>query len=149
MFVNIHPHELSSRWLVRPDDPLAFHSREVYLEITESAAFTYFELCMDVLKEVCRRTGAHLVVDDYGVTSPMLLYYGHRKGWSFGVEDLSPQLIENLKRHGARYFVTTTWSAIERDNRDTATYLGLFPKVELSDAPRDMMVFNVERPAGE
>jgi hypothetical protein len=89
------------------------------------------------------------VVDDYGVTSPMLLYYAHRKGWSFGVEDLSPALIENLKRHGARYFVTTTWSAIERDNRDTATYLGLFPRVELTDAPRDMAVFNVERPAGE
>jgi EAL domain-containing protein (putative c-di-GMP-specific phosphodiesterase class I) len=66
MFVNLHPTELSEHWLVRPDDPLAFHDYGVYLEITESAAFTHFELCMGALKEICSRTGAHLVVDDLG-----------------------------------------------------------------------------------
>lgn len=66
LFVNVHPEELSQRWLVRPDDPLYFHEREVYLEITESAAFTHYDLCMSVLKEVCARAGVHLVVDDYG-----------------------------------------------------------------------------------
>jgi len=66
LFVNVHPEELSQRWLVRPDDPLFFHEREVYLEITESAAFTHFDLCMNVLKDVCARAGVHLVVDDYG-----------------------------------------------------------------------------------
>jgi EAL domain-containing protein (putative c-di-GMP-specific phosphodiesterase class I) len=66
LFVNLHPDELSSRWLVRPDDPLCFHSRPVFLEITESAAFTHFDLCKDVLNELCRRTGALLVVDDFG-----------------------------------------------------------------------------------
>src|SRR5450432_2767899 len=66
LFVNVHPEELSQRWLVRPDDPLNFHEREVYLEITESAAFTHYELCMSVLKELCSRSGVHLVVDDYG-----------------------------------------------------------------------------------
>ncbi len=66
LFVNIHPEELSSRWLVRPDDPLNFHEGELYLEITESAAFEYFDLCKSVLKEVCNRTSAHLVVDDLG-----------------------------------------------------------------------------------
>lgn len=66
MFVNLHPNELSERWLVRPDDPLVFHDYGVYLEITESAAFTHFELCMGALKEICSRTGAHLVVDDLG-----------------------------------------------------------------------------------
>jgi EAL domain-containing protein (putative c-di-GMP-specific phosphodiesterase class I) len=66
IFVNIHPHELSSRWLVRADDPLGFHRRGVYLEITETAAFEYFDLCRSVLQEVCDRTGAHLVVDDLG-----------------------------------------------------------------------------------
>src|SRR5262245_60773697 len=34
LFVNLHPDELSSRWLVRPDDPLCFHDYPVYLEIT-------------------------------------------------------------------------------------------------------------------
>lgn len=66
LFVNIHPEELSQRWLVRPDDPLFFHEQQVYLEITESAAFTHYDLCMSVLKDVCARAGVHLVVDDYG-----------------------------------------------------------------------------------
>lgn|SRR6185369_3717144 len=66
LFVNVHPEELSQRWLVRPDDPINFHEREVYLEITESAAFTHYDLCMNVLKDVCTRAGVHLVVDDYG-----------------------------------------------------------------------------------
>lgn len=66
LFVNLHPDELSSRWLVRPDDPLCFHARPIFLEITESAAFTHFDLCKSVLNELCRRTGALLVVDDFG-----------------------------------------------------------------------------------
>jgi EAL domain-containing protein (putative c-di-GMP-specific phosphodiesterase class I) len=66
LFVNLHPDELNSRWLVRPDDPLCFHGRPVFLEITETAAFTHFDLCRDVLNELCRRTGALLVVDDFG-----------------------------------------------------------------------------------
>ena len=66
LFVNLHPHELDEGWLVRPDDPLFFHDRPVYLEITESAAFTYFSLCVNVLKEICSRSGAFLVVDDLG-----------------------------------------------------------------------------------
>ncbi len=66
LFVNLHPHELSDGWLVRPDDPLFFHDRAVYLEITESAAFSYFGLCAGVLKEICSRGGAFLVVDDLG-----------------------------------------------------------------------------------
>ena len=66
LFVNIHPEELSSRWLVRPDDPLCQHGCELYLEITESAALDYFDLCQSVLKEICARTGAHLVIDDFG-----------------------------------------------------------------------------------
>lgn len=66
VFVNVHPHELSSRWLVRTDDPLGFHDAEVFLEITETAAFQFFDLCRGVLREVCNRTGAHLVLDDLG-----------------------------------------------------------------------------------
>lgn len=66
VFVNIHPNELTSRWLVRPDDPLCFHGSSVHLEITESATFTHFDLCMSILREVCSRTGAHLAIDDFG-----------------------------------------------------------------------------------
>ncbi len=66
LFVNLHPHELAERWLVRPDDPLCFHGQTVYLEITESATIEYYDLCMSTLKEVCARSGALLVVDDFG-----------------------------------------------------------------------------------
>ena len=66
IFVNIHPDELTSRWLVRPDDPICFHDHEVFLEITESAALDYYDVCMSVLHEICHRTGARLVIDDLG-----------------------------------------------------------------------------------
>jgi EAL domain-containing protein (putative c-di-GMP-specific phosphodiesterase class I) len=84
LFVNLHPHELNQHWLVRPDDPLFFHSREVYLEITESAAFTYYDLCVNVLKEVCSRSGAFLVIDDFGAG------YSNLKR----IIDLDPQIVK-------------------------------------------------------
>ncbi len=73
LFINLHPKELSSRWLVRPDDPIGFHDAPVFLEITESAALDFFDLCTSVLKEVCHRTGASLVVDDFGAGYSNLL----------------------------------------------------------------------------
>lgn len=66
VFVQVQPDELTERWLVRPDDPLCFHDGEVFLQITETAAFEHFDLCRSVLKEVCQRTGARLVLDDLG-----------------------------------------------------------------------------------
>jgi EAL domain-containing protein (putative c-di-GMP-specific phosphodiesterase class I) len=66
LFVNVHPDELSARWLVRPDDPVFFHDHDVYLEITESAAFTHYDVCVNVLREVRSRAGIFLAVDDLG-----------------------------------------------------------------------------------
>ena len=66
LFINVHPAELSARWLVRPDDPSVFHEHAVYLEITEAAAFEHFDLCMSVLREIRGRSGVQLVVDDLG-----------------------------------------------------------------------------------
>lgn len=66
LFVNVHPDELSARWLVRPDDPLFFHDNDVYVEITESAAFTHYDLCVSVLREIQSRAGIFLAVDDLG-----------------------------------------------------------------------------------
>jgi EAL domain-containing protein (putative c-di-GMP-specific phosphodiesterase class I) len=66
LFVNVHPDELSERFLVRPDDPLFFHDSDVYVEVTESAAFTHHEVCVSVLKELVSRTGVYLAVDDLG-----------------------------------------------------------------------------------
>jgi EAL domain-containing protein (putative c-di-GMP-specific phosphodiesterase class I) len=66
LFVNLHPTELEEGWLVRPDDPIFSHDDDIYLEVTESAPLTHFELCVSVLREVCGRAGVHLVVDDLG-----------------------------------------------------------------------------------
>ncbi len=66
LFVNLHPSELEEGWLVRPDDPIFSHDHDIYLEITESAPLTHFELCASVLREVCGRVGVHLVIDDLG-----------------------------------------------------------------------------------
>ncbi len=66
LFVNVHPSELSERWLIQPDDPVFSHDSDVYIEITESVPFSHFRLCMDVLVELRSRGGIHLVVDDLG-----------------------------------------------------------------------------------
>ncbi len=66
LFVNVHPDELTERWLVRPDDPLYLHDHHVFVEITESAAFTHYDLCRSVLREVSARGNVFLAVDDLG-----------------------------------------------------------------------------------
>jgi EAL domain-containing protein (putative c-di-GMP-specific phosphodiesterase class I) len=84
LFVNLHPAELSERWLVRPDDPIGFHTDDVYLEVTESAAFDQPELTRRVLKDVCERVDARLVVDDFGA--------GHSD--VFRVLELEPDVVK-------------------------------------------------------
>ncbi len=66
LFINVHPSELSARWLVRPDDPIYQHNHHVFLEITESATFTHYEICLSVLKEVRARADVRLAIDDLG-----------------------------------------------------------------------------------
>src|SRR5690606_10443065 len=66
VFVNVHPQEAGQRWLVQPTDPIFMHDAQVFLEVTEAAAFDAFDLCMNVLHEVRDRCGARIVVDDFG-----------------------------------------------------------------------------------
>src|SRR6202167_1343309 len=84
LFVNLHPAELEDGWLVRPDDPIVAHDHDIYLEITESAPLTHFDLCLSVLREVCSRTGAHLVVDDFGAGYSNLKH----------ISDLEPRVVK-------------------------------------------------------
>jgi EAL domain-containing protein (putative c-di-GMP-specific phosphodiesterase class I) len=84
LFVNLHPTELEDGWLVRPDDPIVAHDHDIYLEITESAPLTHFDLCLSVLREVCSRVGAHLVVDDFGAG------YSNLKR----ISDLEPRVVK-------------------------------------------------------
>lgn len=84
LFVNLHPSELEEGWLVRPDDPIVSHDHDIYLEITETAPLTHFDLCLSVLREVCSRVGAHLVVDDFGAGYSNLKH----------ISDLEPRVVK-------------------------------------------------------
>jgi 4-amino-4-deoxy-L-arabinose transferase-like glycosyltransferase len=84
-----------------------------------------------------------VAVDDYGVTSPMLLYFANLKGWSLGLENTEPAVIDGLRRRGARYFVTTLWPRIERELPQTTYYLQTFPRVEVSNPPEGLAVFDI------
>lgn len=66
LFLNVHPAELGDRWVVQPDDPMYQHDDDVYVEITESVAFSHYNLCVSMLREIRNRGGVHLVVDDLG-----------------------------------------------------------------------------------
>jgi EAL domain-containing protein (putative c-di-GMP-specific phosphodiesterase class I) len=84
VFINIHPAELSERWLVQPDDPIFSHDHDVYLEITESVPFSHYNLCISVLKEVRMRGQLKLVIDDLGSG------YSNLKR----ISDLQPQVVK-------------------------------------------------------
>jgi len=86
-----------------------------------------------------------IVVDDYGIMSPILLYFAHLKGWSFDPGDVSPQVVDTLRRLGAKYFVSTQWSSIEARRPETASYLGLFEDLPLADAPADTRAIDLRQ----
>jgi EAL domain-containing protein (putative c-di-GMP-specific phosphodiesterase class I) len=83
LFLNVHPQELGERWIVQPDDPLFFHECDVYLEITESAPLTHFQLVTPILREL-RSRGVRLVVDDLGAGYSNLRY----------ISDLEPEVVK-------------------------------------------------------
>ena len=84
-----------------------------------------------------------VVVDDYGVTSPLLFYFSHLKGWSFDPGDVSPELLARLNRRGARYFATSQWSEIARLRAETARVLEQCVEVPLTGAPADTRLFEL------
>jgi EAL domain-containing protein (putative c-di-GMP-specific phosphodiesterase class I) len=105
LFVNLHPNELAESWLVRPDDPVFFHDCDLYLEITESAPLTHFELCMSVLHEICSRGGLHLVIDDFGAGYSNLKIIADLQP---KVVKLDRQLIEGLHERPRHQIVVAT-----------------------------------------
>src|SRR5262249_34072092 len=104
-FVNIHPNELSERWLVRPDDPIFAHDHDVFLEITESVPFMHFELCLDVLREIRSRGGIHLVIDDLGAGYSNL---GRIADLEPKIVKLDRDLVTELDRHPRRRQLVTS-----------------------------------------
>jgi EAL domain-containing protein (putative c-di-GMP-specific phosphodiesterase class I) len=66
LFLNVHPAELSDRFVIQLDDPMYSHDHDVFVEITESVPFSHYDLCSSMLREMRDRGGVHLVVDDLG-----------------------------------------------------------------------------------
>lgn len=83
LFVNVNPNEFDEGWLVRPDEPIFWHSEHVYLEITESVPLSHFEVCRSVLEEI-RSKGVSLAVDDLGAGYSNLKY----------ISDLAPAIVK-------------------------------------------------------
>jgi EAL domain-containing protein (putative c-di-GMP-specific phosphodiesterase class I) len=83
LFLNVHPAELSERWLVQPDDPLFLHEPGVFLEITESVPLSHHVLVKSVLSEM-RAKGIGIVVDDLGAGYSNLSY----------IADLHPEFVK-------------------------------------------------------
>jgi len=78
-----------------------------------------------------------IVVDDYGIMSPVLLYFAHLKGWSFEPTDVSPAVIDNLRRLGARYFVTSRWRALKTERPEAAAFLEKYQDLSITGVPAD------------
>lgn len=129
VFVNVHPHELSSRWLVRTDDPIGFHDGGVFLEITETAAFEFFDLCKSVLREVCNRTGAHLVLDDLGAGHSNLVRFVELEP---DVVKLDRALVTNIHLDPRRQKMLTHLTALCTDLGARVVAEGIERREELS-----------------
>jgi len=90
--------------------------------------------------------GLVVVVDDYGVNSPMLLYFAKAKGWSFDAGTVDAHVLRTLEGQGARYFATTRWSQLSRKQPDLVGYLQTRREPVLVGAPADTKLFDLRMP---
>jgi len=100
----------------------------------------------DAINDAAADDALLVVVDDYGVNSPMLLYFAHARGWSFDADTARPELVRGLVGQGARYFATTRWSQLIQKQPDLKLYLDSRRKVELNGAPPNTALFELTAP---
>jgi hypothetical protein len=85
-----------------------------------------------------------VVVDDYGVNSPVLLYFAHARGWSLDADTATAYTVRGLQsRKGARYFATTRWSDVARKQPDLAAFLASRHRLALTNAPKDTVMYEL------
>jgi hypothetical protein len=58
---------------------------------------------------------------------------------------MSPEVVDNLRRLGARYFVTTQWSGLSRARPEAAAFLERYEEVSVPGAPGDTVVRDLRR----
>lgn len=88
--------------------------------------------------------------EKFGNNSPILLYWAHRRGWSFDLAAITPHVIELLrKEQNARYFVSTVWPAVADSHPDVVAYLQTRKEIPLPGAKRGTVMYDLETPAGD
>jgi predicted membrane-bound dolichyl-phosphate-mannose-protein mannosyltransferase/uncharacterized membrane protein YhdT len=89
-------------------------------------------------------SGLMVVVDDYGVNSPMLLYFAHARGWSLDADTATVHVVSGLRlSKGARYFATTRWAEVQRKQPDLAMFLESRRGLPLNNAPPNTVLFDL------
>ena len=83
LFLNVNPAEFDEGWLVRPDDPMFAHDKDIFIELTESVPLSHFRMCHTILHEM-RSRGVFLAVDDLGAGYSNLKY----------IADLQPEIVK-------------------------------------------------------
>jgi len=100
----------------------------------------------DALRHAAGDKSVMVVVDDYGVNSPMLLYFAHAKGWSFDAATVSAPIVRGLEGQGARFFATTRWTQVRKAEPELEQYLQTRRQVPLDNAPADTVLFELVPP---
>jgi hypothetical protein len=60
----------------------------------------------------------------YGSNSPMLLYYAHRRGWSFDATAITPTVVDYLRtRYSACHLAITDWPTLQTQRPDMTAWL--------------------------
>jgi len=70
--------------------------------------------------------------EQHGSNSPMLLYYAHRRGWSFDATSISQPVAEYLRdRRGACHLAVADWPTFAAMRPDVAAWLAALAPIEL------------------
>jgi len=86
--------------------------------------------------------------DRYGANSPMLLYYAHRKGWSFDAASITPFVVDHLRAtYGACHVAVMDWHMLESTRPDITAWLSAARARPLSDTHDQYRLFEVGCPA--
>ena len=97
------------------------------------------------LAEIAQPDELAIVVDGFGVNSPMLLYFAHMRGWSFDTVSLTPDVVQRLYERGARYVMTTRLEELQHDNAGLVEFLRGYAEAPLKNPRRDTVVFDLTK----
>lgn len=82
--------------------------------------------------------------DRYGANSPMLLYYAHRRGWSFDAASITPLVVEHLRtRYGVCHVAVMDWHMLESTRPDVTAWLAAWRPMPLTDTHDQYRLFDV------